>query len=269
MEVANTWASQSGHWYQKDGTPAYEVPAKKGGMRRTTIADARRLDLIPSVTTIIKCASSFGLERWKAEQLLMAGLTLPRHHEETDAEWIKRVWADSQEQASRAAERGTEIHAAIEAFYRGEWVPEPSDRKPMWPWVKAADDAITSWFGVQSWRAEKSFAHPLGYGGKVDLHSRSVLLDIKTKDSLDGVKLFDEMAMQLAAYTVGLGHTPFWTYGGDRPDDAFRFGIVFVSRSEPNATIIEASAEEIGRGWRAFRHLLGYWQTINDFEVAA
>jgi hypothetical protein len=244
-----SWASQSGHFYTRSGEPAYEVPAKKGGMKPTTIREARELGLVPSVTSIIRCASSFGLERWKAEQLLHAGLTLPHVEGESEADWIARVWKDSQETAKKAAERGTEIHAAVETFYRGGMPPAESRA-----WVITTSNVVRGWFGEQAWSAEKSFAHPLGYGGKVDLHSAEVVIDFKTKDSLDGVRLYDEHLMQLAAYDHGVSEPPK------------RCGIVFIHRTEPKVTIIEASQEELSRGWRMFRALLDYWYAANDFK---
>ena len=40
--------SKSQHWYDRDGKAVFEVPkAKGGGMRATTIADARKLGLYP------------------------------------------------------------------------------------------------------------------------------------------------------------------------------------------------------------------------------
>ncbi len=40
--------SKSQHWYDKDGNAVFEVAkAKGGGMRATTIADARKLNLYP------------------------------------------------------------------------------------------------------------------------------------------------------------------------------------------------------------------------------
>ena len=41
------------HWYDLDGQPCHEVPRAKGdGMRPTTLADARKLHLLPSVTNV-------------------------------------------------------------------------------------------------------------------------------------------------------------------------------------------------------------------------
>jgi hypothetical protein len=113
-----THIAESTHWYDRDGKPAYTVKAKDGSPRPTTLRDARKLALVPSVTTIIKCASAPGLERWKLDQMLHAALTLPRGSTEPEAEWIGRVWADSKETASKAADRGTSIHAAIQGSVR-------------------------------------------------------------------------------------------------------------------------------------------------------
>jgi hypothetical protein len=72
-----THAAESLHWYDRDGKPAYTVKAKDGSDRPATLRDARKLNLVPSVTTIIRCAAAPGLELWKANQLMMAALTLP------------------------------------------------------------------------------------------------------------------------------------------------------------------------------------------------
>src|SRR5437773_10602003 len=104
--------AESTHWYARDGSPCYQVTRANGdGMRDTTLADARKLDLVPSVSLILKCAAAPGLEAWKARQLLMAALTLPQIDSETEDEYVSRIIADSQEQARKAAQRGTDLHA--------------------------------------------------------------------------------------------------------------------------------------------------------------
>ncbi len=40
-------AQENGHWYTKDGTPAYTTIGKTGE-RATTLRDARKLGLLPS-----------------------------------------------------------------------------------------------------------------------------------------------------------------------------------------------------------------------------
>lgn len=242
-------ASQAGHWYTREGAPAYTVIGANGKERATTIRDARKLALLPSVTTVLKAASKPGLERWKAEQLLMAALTLPPLPAESEGDWISRVWEDSIQQAVKAAQRGTEIHAAIEAHFSGG-----SSDPALDDYVHAAAQALIP-LGPQTFHPEKSFASPLGYAGKVDLHSDLCVIDFKTKDGLDGVKLYDEHAMQLAAYAHGLG----------RP--SARCGIVFVSRLHPGeAKLIMLSEDEQDHGWRTFKALLAYWHEAHEYS---
>jgi hypothetical protein len=118
------------------------------------------------VTSIIKCAAAPGLETWKQNQVLLAALTLPRRPEELDEAFCKRIMADSGEQARKAREGGTQIHAAIQGHYEGK--PPSED---MLDHVKGAVRAIRQKFGEFKWVTEKPCAHPLGYGTKADLHS--------------------------------------------------------------------------------------------------
>ena len=68
-----------GHWYQVDGTPAHRLPTKDGsGDRPTTIRDAKRLGLYPSVTSILGILNRPMLERWKLDQVALATLRLPK-----------------------------------------------------------------------------------------------------------------------------------------------------------------------------------------------
>ena len=75
--------SESGHWYKKDGSPAYTTLGKTGE-RATTLRDARKLGLLPSTTGIIRQLSSAGLDLWKQQQVLLAALTLPRLADELE-----------------------------------------------------------------------------------------------------------------------------------------------------------------------------------------
>jgi precorrin-2 methylase len=112
--------AESTHWYDREGKPAYTVKAKDGTDRPTTLRDARKLNLVPSVTSIIKCAAAPGLQIWMQQQVLLAALTLPKVAGESEKEYLDRIITDSQEQARKARERGTAIHAAIQGFYQGE-----------------------------------------------------------------------------------------------------------------------------------------------------
>ena len=249
-------ASESQHWYTRTGDPAYTVKNKDGHQRPTTLRDARKLGLVPSVTTIIKCAASPGLEAWKLQQMMLAALTLPRAPEETEESFISRIQADSKEQAKMAAERGSEVHAALESFFETRHVTSKFS-----PAVLGTETEIVKVFGDVTWSAEKSFAVK-GFGGKVDLHSKDgqgVVIDFKTKEftseTLDKAQGFDEHAMQLAAYRVGL----------EIPQA--RCANVFVSVTEPGLVVVkEWDQEDLDRGWKMFSSLLEFWYAKSGLE---
>lgn len=250
-------AAESQHWYTQDGEPAYEVEAKKGGMRPATLRDARILNLVPSVTSIIGLADKPALTNWKIDQAILAALTLPRSPEEQEGDWIKRVKQDSKEQAYKAAERGTAIHAAIQGHYEGQ---PPQDE--YWPHVKGTVSTVTDFFGIQNWNAECSFAHPLGFGGKTDLSCKheklGIVVDFKSKEFDTDTKLdiYDEHHMQLSAYAQGLGI------------EQARGAICYVSVTNPGlARVIEVTVDDMARGWESFQSLLRFWKSKNRFNV--
>ena len=238
------------HWYKRNGAPLYEVPYadKKKGMRATTLSDARKLQLVPSVTTITSIIAKPGLENWKVEQAVMSALTIPTLPGETDEEFIARITKDSQEEAKHAAQVGTDIHHAIEACFE--------ERKP----EKYEDIGVKVYQYIlkmfpdidpNDWIAETSFAHPLGFGGKVDLHCRKgdgIVIDYKTKKELVPGKRYawDDQAMQLIAYAVGLGIPQAKLYN------------IFVDW-EGNIDHHEWH-EDMDRELMMFTHALGVWQ---------
>lgn len=248
MIATNTVAQEGGHWYTKDGTPAYTVTAKNGEQRSTTLRDAKKLGLLPSVTTIMKAAASPGLEAWKLNQMMLAALTLPRAEGEGEESFIKRIQADSKDQARKAAERGTEIHTAIERFYDGHINADTL------PYLEPVYKAVNDKFGMLNWASEKSFATDT-FAGKIDLHSMDgdgVVIDFKTKeftsDTLDKVAGFDENVMQLAAYRHGLKLS------------SARCANVFVSVIEPGLVVVkEWTQEELARGWAMFDALKTFY----------
>ena len=70
-------ASESTHWYDKAGQPRYTVIGANGNERPTTLRDARKDGLVPSVTTVMSVAAKPGLEAWKLNQAFLSALTLP------------------------------------------------------------------------------------------------------------------------------------------------------------------------------------------------
>ena len=245
-------SSESTHYYTRDGQPMYTVMGKSTGKPRpTTVKDAKQLDLVPSVTTILNVAAKPALNVWLQEQAILAALTLPRHENEPESAWLKRVVQDSKAQARDAADVGTEIHAAIQGFYEGQ----KASAYPIH--VQTCVTAIEGRYGAKNWIAERSFAHEMGFGGKVDLHCEDVVIDIKTKDFEDPSKVipYEENLMQLAAYRVGLGVPKA------------RCANVSISRTNADLAVIkEWEEEDLIRGFEMFSALLTFWQHKNQYE---
>ena len=221
-------AKESGHWYKRDGTPCYEVPyaktnkEKAGQLRPTTKGDAKKLDLVGSVTEIGKMMYKFNLERWKQEQILESAFTCPLKRDEVSGEeWIKRVFEDSKEHAKVTAEQGKDIHGDIEWFMRKNIVRNENNKNRCYEVWKILGD-----YGIprSAIEAEKTFATDLwgGYGGMIDLPaiSKNFIADVKTKDFtlIDGKPHkqkddtyvpyqlhYDENCLQLVMYAVGVG----------------------------------------------------------------
>ena len=98
MEI-KAYLKESGHWYTRTGAPMYTVKANNGQQRNTTLRDARKYDLVPSVTTILNVAAKPGLEAWKQQQILLAALTLPKAENESIDAYAERVLEDSKKQS--------------------------------------------------------------------------------------------------------------------------------------------------------------------------
>lgn len=247
-------AEESGHWYTRDGAPQYTIEGKNG-RRNTTLRDARKHDLVPSVTTLLNILAKPGLTTWLQQQVLLAALTLPRQTNEAEADYIARILSDAKAQGKAAADAGTSIHGAIQAYYEGKasWEHELH--------TKGCTDAMDAYFGKQDWVCERSFAHEIGYGGRCDLYSIGTpenpdgfVVDIKTKEFSNpkDVTGYDEHLMQLAAYRVGLG-VP-----------SARCANVYVSRSVPGLSFVrEWDKEELDNAWVRFLLLVNYWKLKN------
>ena len=262
MNLSDTkdFASDSGHWYTKDGEPAYYQPnaSKPGQMRPTTLRDAKKQGLLPSVTTICKVVAAPGLVNWMVEQAVLSALTIPLKEGESEQDFLDRIRADAKEQGAKAADFGTRVHGAIEKHYLNE-VYDPK----LALFVAGAVEEVEKHFPGGGWSAEKAFSCDEGYGGKVDLHRPwdeamgGVLIDFKGKDGdLSDVECYDEHHMQAAAYQVGL-------YG---PVGNITTANCFFSRTHPGvAKMVIHTEKEILRGWRMFRAAKELWCAQKDY----
>jgi len=251
MEDQKVQLSESGHWYDYEGNAQYTIVGKNGKERPTTLRDARKLFYVPSVTGIIGVAAKPGLENWKIDQGISAALTLERLEDENDYQFLSRVKADSKEQGMKAAEIGTIIHAQIEQGFQGK-----RETKPYLAVKKLLDELYPN----ETWVAEGSFCHTLGYGGKIDLYSESgIFIDFKTKDNLEGKKasslVYDEHGMQLSSYALGIGVV--------KPE---RMSI-FIDRSNTELIVSHRwDPDTRARHLAMFNSLLTYWKLLKNYD---
>lgn len=248
--------SEAAHWYKPGDPPqcAYEILGANGNWRPTTVGDARKHGLVPSVTTIIRCAAKPGLEKWKRQQAILSALTHPRAGEIKDAAELMRVIEeDSAEQAKQAAARGTRIHAAVEAFYGGGDVPLE---------LTEAVDAIRLAINgihprLSDWTSEVIACSDLGYAGRVDLFcdvGPGYIVDLKGQEfeSEADARTWPEYALQLAAYREAL----------NRPR-AECWNVIFSRTCPDRVKAVRWGGDDLTRGWQAFYALLEYHRVTN------
>jgi hypothetical protein len=267
VRIAEHPSEASGHWYTRTGEQILEVPSADGKrMVKTTLRHARKMNLVPGVTTILRMADKPTLNAWREEQMMLAALTLPRLNGESEAAWVKRVKLDAAAHAAQAAALGTDIHAAIEYYMLTSRLPE----ERFVPHVYGVQALLLGVFG-SGWEdrrrgAEAGCASHYGYGTKVDLFfPADWIIDFKSCDGsaeeLEAKITYDEHAMQLAATREALAETVGSTYR------ASRCAIVYVSRSHPGAArMVAVSRDELARGLEMFLPLLQYWKAKNRYE---
>lgn len=192
---------QSAHWYTKDGKPMYTVSKKDGTPRNTTLADARKMDLVPSVTSILGVIAKPALDAWKQEQAILSALTLPRNPDESDQDFARRVVADSKEQIGVAADLGSQVHAYVEELLAGG---NPEAVKG----VEASCEAVKRWIAEHvelGGMIEAPFAIS-GYGGRIDfvgqVDGELTVIDWKSQSVKPGKEpnYYETWELQLCAY---------------------------------------------------------------------
>lgn len=252
-KIVSGFAGEGGHFYTKNGQPAYTLIGANGKERNTTLRDARKLGLFPSVSGILALEDKPALTRWKVEQACLSCMTLPRIAGESDDAFMARALQDSKEQARKAASRGTYLHGLMEETLK-HGLPQRATADD-----KAIVEPVLAWLASQyagyAWQPERSFASPTGFGGKLDLYGMdpqsSLVIDYKFKDFSDPDKslAYPEHCTQLAAYAYGLGG-PIATCIN-----------LFISTTVPGLFVAkEWTTDERDNGWQCFSCLLQLWK---------
>lgn len=263
--AANVKKSDGSHWYYTDGRPCYELPKKDGsGMKVPTLADARKLNLLPGVTTILKILHKEALVSWMIEQAVLAVITTPRIPGEADDAFIHRVLNTERvqdEESQKARDRGTEIHAAMESLFLGQ-----SIAGDIAPWIEPAAKAIMD--GGKTEGVETIMVGE-GYAGKVDLiqdlGDRWCIWDFKSAKKLPDPKkgAWSEHRLQLSAYARA------WHIRQKAAGKKIVTANAYISTVEPGKFVICNHGEE----WpvtfhHGFEPLVKHWQWATDYHPA-
>jgi hypothetical protein len=244
-------SQENGHWYTPQGEPLHFVEKKDGsGKRPTTLADARKLNLLPSVTTILKTLNKPQLTDWIVQQNVLAAVTTPRIDGEGLDDFVKRIMErDAKSETDAAKDRGTELHAALELLFQGrdaEVSPETL------PWVLPAFQAISA---RGKTIAVEQVVVGDGYAGRLDL--RQWLWDWKTTKKLPDPKkggAWSEHRLQLSAYASAL-----FVESNCHTSD-FCTGNVYISTVEQGAFVICEHGPWTDTYLRGFKPLVTHWQ---------
>lgn len=252
-------SQENGHYYTQTGEPAHFVPKKDGsGNRPTTIADARKLNLLPSVTTVMRCLAKPALIDWIVQQNVLAAVTTPRLDGESLDDFVKRIMdKDAKAETDAARDRGTEMHAALELLFQGRGAEVASE---ILPWVQPAYEAISK---RGSMATIEAVVIGDGYAGKVDLQQLQNdgwlwLWDWKTTKKLPK-EAYSEARLQLSAYAEAI------CVSGKLEPSQIRTGNVYISTTEQGKFVICEHGDWQETYERGFKPLLTLWQFLNQY----
>lgn len=247
---------ESQHWYDRAGRPChFQEKADGSGLRATTLRDARKLELVPSFSTVDSIRNKYQLNRYLIKDALEFSRSGCVVYAGDPGEWadgVMRLWDEAKGQRT-GSDMGTEIHDSIESVCKGG-EPTPGYEEH----TEAALNEVAALFpDVTDWISERTFANPMGFGGMVDLHSPStgICVDFKTKDGDLDRKLAYDQFIQLATYQRGL-MLP-----------AAPCANVFVSRTHPGVVSSHVwDLDTLARGWEMFTHEFGLWVLDKGYD---
>lgn len=259
-----------GHFYRYDGTPVFTYKNSKGEEKETTLREAKKFGLLPSVTTYTGVLRSFALSQWEKKNFLRGILSSPSVLNLYDGteNGLQKTFDEIEKIVSVqnvAPVIGTQIHKDIEEYVKG--IKTPPIDSLAFQFIGRLNIFLTSRFGEGfTLRSEVPFAGQ-GYGGTTDLilttkEGKNHIIDFKTttrkKFELWKQPYLEECA-QIAAYIKGI---------------RFAHGICV----EPNAYIIKIDNEkggikaynlqtsELRWGWKFFGAALKAYAISNDYE---
>ena len=267
MAIITKSVMDSSHWYSLDGKPVHTQPTKDGeGQRATTLRDARKLALLPSVTSIIGILDKPQLTRWKMREVAKAAIAIPGPQGEEPVErFADRAIEAAMSQVGEAADLGSRIHNAIENLMRGS-AEEPSAE--MQPYVKPVLDWMRQ-VGVKVTHSEIVLVNAVhGFAGRVDAlftggdsFGKMGILDFKTKKTKpdEKVEAYDEHVLQLAAYAAT-------HYGAEHLQHVVAANL-FISSTEPGRLeVVKHDKAKLVAAYEAFCQMCAVWRFRKGYD---
>ena len=268
-------AEFSAHWYSTDGEAYHTVPDASGFDRPTTLRDVRKLakegiDLVPSVTSVMKVKDAPQLNAWKITQILLAADERPRLPGETLEDWASAVEELSKAVTKKASSHGTAMHDVQERLLlklreTGNRISVDSIeiREDLLPFAKHMVEWINAEVLTSKW--EEKVLVGGGYAGTADAlidHAECgiCLIDLKNR-SFDPEKVtssrrpvYPHDVMQLAAYRMALGK------------EVSCMSVILSSKTPAAPFVYKWTDEELFDGWKAFQHCLALWCYDKKFK---
>ncbi len=160
------------HFYDKTGVPQFDA-----GLR-----EAKKENLLPSITTILKIINKPGLETWKQEQILTAALDNPYQGQNRD-EYIQTIITESSTKSMTAIDFGKLMHKQIDNFVKCL----PVDIEDQSFLVKFNN--VKKWLEenkITPLESEKTMTSYYGYAGTIDFigideNGNNVIADWKSQ----------------------------------------------------------------------------------------
>lgn len=234
-------------------------------MKVPTLADARKLNLLPSVTTILKVLDKPALNDWKVEQGVLAVLTTPRLPGEADDAFVHRVLHVEQvqnQEAKLARDRGTDIHDALEDLFSGQ-APDPA----LVPWIESAVQSVLA-YGDRV--TSELCLVGNGFAGRTDLVQDGKdcwwIWDAKSTKSLPDPKkgAWLEHRLQLSAYAAAYSKR----LAEDGIGKPIRTANVYISTIEQGKFVICEHDADWQRTYNGgFVPLVNYWTWVNNYRA--
>jgi hypothetical protein len=272
---------ESGHWYDAKGNPCHTQvcgPKAKNPTRPTTIRDARKLGLFPSVTSILGILAKPQLERWKFQQITNwcynAEIKEGFAHETDQDGYFTAAIEGAFQQVQDAADAGSRIHAILEDVSNGKsydkqeflLLPEFGEVRAelvIEPVVAFFEKHVKSVVGVERCLVNKQ----VGFAGMADLlielnNGKLACIDFKTRKTQPGkpCEPYDGQPMQIAAYAK----TAFpWAHELSGCN-------LYISTTEPGRIADKwYDNSQIETEFKAFCHVAEVWKHVKGYDPTA